>query len=137
MLSFWLRILNLLFLGCDSDFHLKQLSSSLVLIRFIRISLNSSRVAQLSYFRNFQGCITVYLSRYCLLLLTAATLLSYHRCFSLSTTFFIFFDIFNFMSAARVLSLSSEYEYITTFLKCQHLFSFFIDIFLEICYIFN
>ena len=43
---------------------------------------------------NFQGCITVYLSRYLLLLFSAATLIEYHMCFALSTTFFIFFKLF-------------------------------------------
>ncbi len=46
------------------------------------------------YSWNIQGCITVYLSRYCMLLCSAATLLIYHRFLALSTTFFDFFKSF-------------------------------------------
>ena len=51
-----------------------------------------SRHCSLKYsFGIFQGCITVYLSRFLLLLFSAATLIEYHMSLPLSTTFLIFF----------------------------------------------
>ena len=80
--------LVLLFLGCDV--------SITVLLNFLSLSYDSSW--------NFQGCIAVYLSRYkpnvlhirennscSLCCFSAATLISYHECFALSTTFLNFF----------------------------------------------
>ena len=75
----------------------------------------------------FQGCITVYLSRYCLLLFTAATLLSYHRSFALSTTFFIFSKLFFALQvlvhfAQRIFILSHAHLFVNHFFQ---VFNFF------------
>ena len=65
----------------------------------------------------FQGCITVYLSRYCLLLFTAATLLSYHRSFALSTTFFIFSKLFLLCKCLSTLLSGFSFYHMPIFLS--------------------
>ena len=49
--------------------------------------LTRARSAPKSLFVNFQGCITVYLSRYIRCCVSAATLIEYHKRFALSTAF--------------------------------------------------
>ena len=56
-------------------------------------SILSNLICSLKFFFwNFQGCITVYLSRCFVALCSAATLISYHVLRTLSTYFLIFFQ---------------------------------------------
>ena len=72
--------------------------------------------------RIFKVLHTVQFSRFFVVercrLFSAATFISYHNCFCLSTTFFIFLISF-FETTARFQQL--EYH-IITFIRCQHLF---------------
>ena len=76
----------------------------------------------------FQGCIVVHFSRFkfcSLLLLSAATLLSYHRCFALSTTFLNFFQ--NFLKSCPLRKYHfSRWSLIISHQRfiCQQLFQF-------------
>ncbi|MBQ8232740.1 MAG: hypothetical protein IJZ34_12560, partial [Lachnospiraceae bacterium] len=74
---------------------------------------------------NIQGCITVYLSRYFVVsqaYRSATAYLDYHILLCLSTTFFIFFQLFSSFRSESVVLPDNECEYITLFDSCQHLF---------------
>ena len=79
---------------------------------------------------NLQGCITVYLSRYFVVsgfYLSATTFISYHISFRLSTTFFIFFQLFSSFRSESAVLPDNECEYSTLLGSCQHLLlNFFI-----------
>ena len=69
-------------------------------------------------FKNFQGCIAVYLSRFCCLLSRAATHTEYHEFFPLSITFLKFFDIF---LPSGLCSRTVDFYNKTSFFHCQYL----------------
>ena len=86
---------------------------------------------------NFQGCITVYLSRCCssqeafllknICSVSQKAYLFYHKQFCLSRTFFHF--IFKFLSKPDCSSLAATVHYsIRTFCSCQAVFYFFSEI---------
>ncbi|MBR3824667.1 MAG: hypothetical protein IKJ39_05660, partial [Lachnospiraceae bacterium] len=79
--------------------------------------------------KNFQGCITVYLSMYngTLLKVTCAVsyataYLEYHMLFALSTAFLNYFLLPVEACFLCFVYLSNESEYITPIVLCQHLF---------------
>ena len=90
---------------------------------------------------NFQGCITVYLSRCCssywkyffsknICSVSQKAYLVYHKQFRLSRTFFHF--VFKFLSKPGCLSLAATVHYfIRTFCSCQAVF-IFLNFFSEI-----
>ena len=89
---------------------------------------------------NFQGCITVYLSRCCsyqeafllknICSVSQKAYLVYHKQFCLSRTFFIF--IFKLLSKPGCLSLAAAvHHFIRTFGSCQAFF-YFLNFFSEI-----
>ena len=65
---------------------------------------------------NFQGCITVYLSRYTVSSASATAYLEYHSRLPLSTTFLKFFQTF---SPTIFLHFSREFHNITYHSACQ------------------
>ena len=67
-------------------------------------SLNNPIVSFLKLFsqQNFQGCITVYLSRFCLLVSFATASIVYQNCFILSSTFLFYFLSFVMCRSVRV-----------------------------------
>jgi len=74
-----------------------------------------SRHCSLKYsFGIFQGCITVYLSRFLLLLFSAATLIEYHMSLPLSTTFLIYFAVQNLSYRTTKLSISPSFTNVNT-----------------------
>ena len=79
-----------------------------------------------SSLRNFQGCITVQLSRFLCVASFDATLLFYHAIFSLSTPFFNFFKTFFWFSFLRsfflIGILAVDFHINTIQLCCQHVF---------------
>ena len=79
-------------------------------------------------FKNFQGCIAVYLSRFCCLLSRAATHTEYHEFFPLSITFLKFFDIF---LPSGLCSRTVDFYNKTSFFHCQYLRIIFFIIFLN------
>ena len=91
---------------------------------------------------NFQGCITVYLSRCCssqeafllknICSVSQKAYLFYHKQFCLSRTFFHF--IFKFLSKPDCSSLAATVHYfIRTFCSCQAVFYFFEFLFRNPC----
>ena len=91
---------------------------------------------------NFQGCITVYLSRCCssqevfllknICSVSQKAYLVYHKQFCLSRTFFIF--IFKLLSKPGCLSLAATVQqFIRTCCSCQAVFYFFEFLFRNPC----
>ena len=85
----------MVFVSCQFYLALFTVNSGSFSIFFIDLLVLESRNSFFWKSWNFQGCITVYLSKISdssLLLFSAATLISYHDRFRLSTTFYIYFS---------------------------------------------
>lgn len=91
-------------------------------------------------FWNFQGCITVHLSRFrfvfIALLFSSTTLIEYHMSLSLSTTFYNFFNFFTFFFVRPACLPDNEIEYNTRVPSCQQEISFFCVFFIFLFYLF-
>ena len=88
----------MVFVSCQFYLALFTVNSGSFSIFFIDLLVLESRNSFFWKSWNFQGCITVYLSKISdssLLLFSAATLISYHDRFRLSTTFLIFSNLFS------------------------------------------
>ena len=144
----------MVFVSCQFYLALFTVNSGSFSIFFIDLLVLESRNSFFWKSWNFQGCITVYLSKISdssLLLFSAATLISYHDRFRLSTTFlktflswktfvfrgrFLYYHICQtsvnnfseiFLNFFFVVVLSrycpdNESEYITPHITCQHYF---------------